>query len=230
MNEPLANTFELGPSDPVWDALFVGFVSALGKSDLTDATMRAQSAINLSVGLGWLHLTASVHLLLGAALAGLNRHDEAMASYSETERVQLAAETQCAGPSLLRCRQLALSARLNRGASLMVLKKWDVAAFHYLETAPVAHGLGEAAAHLECYRLASFSYEQDGKDDDAWSAGLSGLEVARAMPPAQRSASTFPQLSEALIRLGDKESRRDQKRDVEREIEKLNSEQSQEQA
>jgi len=94
-----------------------------------------------------------------------------------------------------------MQARLGRGAALIGGHAWGMAAKLYEETAPLAEELGDKRTTLDCHRLASFSYEQNNQPDEAWKAGMPGINVARDMDEETRKTSTFPYLGEGMMRL-----------------------------
>ncbi len=198
--------------------LFVRMGTAFEKQDLTLASSLGDQALAIAASQGWFHMAVPIQFALGAALLGAGRAQEAIGRYAAAEKSAEAGETE--GQEELRptCKRLRMQARLGRGSALVAAKAWGMAAQLYEETATLAAELDDKRTQLDCHRLAAFSYEQGGKPDQAWRAGLPGLQVARDMDEETRNTSSFPYLGEGLMRLCQSGDRRGLAPRIEREI------------
>jgi hypothetical protein len=181
--------------------LFVKMGVALGKQDLPSAIALGDLALAIAAAQGWFHMAAPIQFAIAGSLAATGRFTEAIARYLAAELS--AAEGESKGQEELKpiCKQIRMQARLGRGSALIAGGAWGMAAKLYEETAPLAKEVGDPRSELDCHRLASFSYEQNNQPDEAWKAGLPGMQVARAMDEETRKTSTFPYLGEGMMRL-----------------------------
>ena len=177
--------------------LFVKLTSALGERDITAALGYGQLALAITAAQGWFALAVPVHFALGAALSGSGRNEEANQHYGSAELA--ATQGERAGDAA--CTKLKPQARMVRGGLMINMRMYRLAAGLFEDTVPMATAAGDARMVLDCYRLASFSYEQDGQYDEAWKAGVDGLSYARNLDRETLDTSTFAYLGEGLMRL-----------------------------
>jgi hypothetical protein len=177
--------------------LFVKLTNALGAKDVQGALGYGQMALAITAAQGWFALAVPVHFALGAALAGLGRTEEANQHYGSAEIA--ATEGERAGDAT--CTKLKPQARMVRGGLLINMRMYRLAAQVFTETVPMAVAAADPRMVLDCYRLASFSYEQDGQYDKAWQLGVDGLGHAHKMDKEALNTSTLPYLGEGLMRL-----------------------------
>jgi hypothetical protein len=195
--------------------LFVQLGNAAKAGDLVTAVSLAQLATQLAEGVQWPHLAAVAQTLLAGMYAGLGQQLEAIRCYAEVDRLGIATiargESGQAAPEgaaelqgeVARAYGMRLrrDARFGQGACLISQGSWDHAARVYLDAAPLSHELGDARGELDCLRLASLCFEQQGKKQEAWQCGMRGLEVAGSMDDETCKTSTLPYLGESLLRL-----------------------------
>jgi hypothetical protein len=181
--------------------LFVRMGTALGKQDLGLALSLGDLALAIAAAQGWFHMAVPIQFALAGSLGAAGRFTEAIARYTAAELA--ASEGESKGQEELKptCKLLRMQARLGRGSALIAGGAWGMAAKLYEETAPIAKELGDKRTELDCHRLASFSHEQNNHPDQAWKAGMPGMQVAREMDDETRKTSTFPYLGEGMMRL-----------------------------
>lgn len=198
--------------------LFVRIGTSLGKKDLATALQLGDLALAIAAAQGWFHMAVPIQFACAAGLGQAGRLQEAVARYLAAEAS--AAEGEDKGPDELKptCKQLRMQARLGRGSTLIAGGAWGMAAQCFEETAPLAAELGDQRSTLDCFRLASFSYEQKGEHDKAWDRGMQGMRVTREMDEETRKTSTFPYLGEGMMRLCETGQRRGLGPQMEREI------------
>lgn len=198
--------------------LFVQMGNALGEGELERALSLGEAALAIAVAQGWFHMLVPIHMALGTGLSAAGRHSEAMARYEAAELAAAKGETD--GPEEVKpvCPQMRLQARLGRGTALIAAGAWSLAAKLFEETAPLAEEQKNDRAVLDCYRLASFCWEQEGKLDEAWRLGLLGFDKARTLDRETLETSTFPYLGLGLMRLTESGPRRGLKQRMEEEI------------
>jgi hypothetical protein len=88
-----------------------------------------------------------------------------------------------------------------RGSLLVSMRAYKPAGQLFAETVPLAKAANDPRMVIDCYRLASFSYEQDGQYAKAWQHGLDGLGFAGPLDKETAETSTLPYLVEGLMRL-----------------------------
>jgi len=98
-------------------------------------------------------------------------------------------------------KKMRLQGRLAAGTALFQEKAYPQAARVYQETAPIAKAVDDKRAELDCWRLASYCYEQAGDTRQAWAAGAQGLQTAASADEETRRTSTLPYLGEGMLRL-----------------------------
>lgn len=176
---------------------FVKLSNALESGKLAEAQAFGKAALGIAQAQKWFALAVPVHFSLGAALAGEGKGTEASAEYLKAEIA--AAEGEEVGDPV--CTKLRAQARMARGGLLVALRQYQPAAELFTNTLPLATAAEDPRMVLDCYRLASFSYEQDGSTAPAWQAGLDGLRYAKTLDPETCKRSTLPYLGEGLMRM-----------------------------
>jgi hypothetical protein len=194
--------------------LFVQLTNALGASKLPEAIGFAQAALGIAAAQRWFALAVPVQFSLGAAFAGQGRATEANERYLAAELA--AAEGEKAGDPA--CTQLRAQARMVRGGLLVSIRQFPAAAQLFIETIPVAESTGDPRMVLDCYRLASFSYEQSGAHEKAWQTGIDGLGYAHKLDLETRQTTTLPYLGEGMMRLSQRPEYQAARLRIEREM------------
>jgi uncharacterized protein YaeQ len=69
------------------------------------------------------------------------------------------------------------------------------------QTVPLAAAAQDGGGMLDCHRLASFCYEQNGDAARAWQAALLSLAAAQQLEPSARESSNLASLAVALRRM-----------------------------
>jgi hypothetical protein len=177
--------------------LFVQLTNALGENKLPEAIGFAQAALGIAAAQRWFALAVPIQFSLGAAFAGQGRATEANERYLAAELA--ATEGEKAGDST--CTLLRAQARMVRGGLLVSIRQFPAAAQLFVETIPIAESAKDPRMVLDCYRLASFSYEQSGAHDKAWQTGIDGLGYAHKLDLETRQTTTLPYLGEGMMRL-----------------------------
>ena len=177
--------------------LFVQLTNALGAGKLPEAIGFAQAALGIAAAQRWFALAVPIQFSLGAAFAGQGRATEANERYLAAELA--ATEGEKAGDPT--CTQLRAQARMVRGGLLVSIRQYPVAAQLFVDTIPLAEAAKDPRMVLDCYRLASFSYEQSGAHEKAWQTGVEGLGYAHKLDAETRQSSTLPYLGEGMLRL-----------------------------
>lgn len=194
---------ELTPGDRL-RTLIASLATAIEAGDLARVGALATAAKHVVETQGWPQHGAAVSLMVAAAQAGKERHDDALASYAEAERFALAQEALDAGvasegePATLG-KKLRLQARLGAASVLFARGAHKSAAEAYLAAVPLAGSVGDVALQLDSERLASFCYAQANAVRQAWETGMAGLQRGLAMAPDTRKATTLLQLIEQLV-------------------------------
>jgi hypothetical protein len=177
--------------------LFVKLSNALGDAKLPEAMGFGQAALAIAGAHHWYALAVPIHFALGAALAGVGRSTEANERYLSAELA--ATEGEKAGDPV--CQKLRAQARMVRGGLLVSIRQFPHAAKLFEETVPLATAAGDPRMVIDCYRLASFSYEQNGEPEKAWQSGVDGLGYANKVDPETRQTSTLAYLGDGMMRL-----------------------------
>jgi tetratricopeptide (TPR) repeat protein len=177
--------------------LFVKLSNALGEGNLAQALAFGQAALGIAQAQKWFALATPIQFSLGAALAGNGQTTEANERYLQAEIA--ATEGETAGDPV--CTKLRPQARMARGALLISMKQFPMAAELFLETIPLATKAEDPRMVLDCYRLASFSYEQAGQYEKAWNTGVDGIGYAKTLEDETRKTSNLPYLGEGMLRL-----------------------------
>lgn len=177
--------------------LFVQLTNALGEAKLPEALTLGAAALAITQVQQWFALAVPIHFALGAALAGTGKPTEANDRYLQAEVA--AAEGEKAGDPT--CKRLRAQARMARGGLLVSTQQYPAAAQLFTDTVPFATAAEDPRMVLDCYRLASFSYEQNGQFDKAWNSGVEGMRHAKQLDQETRDTSTLPYLGEGMLRL-----------------------------
>lgn len=177
--------------------LFVKLTNALGEAKLPEALGLGAAALAITQGQQWFALAVPIHFALGAALAGTGKPYEANDRYMQAELA--AAEGEKSGDPI--CTKLRAQARMARGGLLVSIQQYPAAAQLFIDTIPFAAAAQDPRMVLDCYRLASFSYERDGEYDKAWNSGVEGMRYAKQLDDETRHSSTLPYLGEGMLRL-----------------------------
>lgn len=177
--------------------LFVKLTNALGEAKLPEALSLGTAALAITQAQSWFALAVPIHFALGAALAGHGNPTEANEHYLQAEVA--AAEGEKAGDPT--CKRLRAQARMARGGLLVSTEQYPAAAQLFTDTVPFATAAEDPRMVLDCYRLASFSYEQNGEYDKAWNSGVEGMRYAKQLDQETRDTSTLPYLGEGMLRL-----------------------------
>lgn len=177
--------------------LFVRMGTAATKGDVDKVEKLGAQAVAVAAGQGLHGLVVTARFVMGGALLGARRPQEALEHYRQAE---VAAEASAAkgepeGPLLL------LKARLAQGAARVTAQEHAQAAVLYEEAAPLAHALKDARMELECWRMASWCREVLQEVERAWTHGQRAWEVGRSLDSGTRDTSTLPYVAEALVRL-----------------------------
>jgi len=177
---------------------FVQMTNALGERDLATAEKHSQAALAITNAQGWHALAVPIHLAMGASLAGAGQLEPAGKRYLEAEAAAAAGEN--AGDAT--CPKLRVQARLCRGSLLILQSAWKPAATLFTETRPMAEALKEPGMVVDCYRLASFSLEQDKQFPPAWQSGVDGVAYAKTQEKETLGSTTLSYLGLGLSRIG----------------------------
>ncbi len=190
--------------------LFVRMSNAAKEQDVEGAVALADRAVAIAEEQKWHALAAAAHMAAGGVLA-TGQPQGARARYGLAEGLAIRAEEEGDAQS----RRVRLAARLASGAVLISTGELAEAAAWYRETVPVAEAVEDARSVLDCWRLASYCYEQSGAVREAWETGLAGFEVGRKLDLEARKASTLPYLAEGLMRMTTRRPMRDQAQGME---------------
>ncbi len=193
-----------GPSDE-FRRLQVRLLNAIRARNL-DATQRhSVAATELATDHGWPHLAAAIQMMVANGFSASQQPVEALNAYGEAERFARECEAQeesgTAQPGGPFGRKLRLFTRLGQGAVLLAAGMFRQAAESYAQTAEVAKALGDERSELDCYRLASLGYAQDGLSELGWELGMRGLQLGITMDQETRENSTLVYLADHLLRM-----------------------------
>jgi hypothetical protein len=177
--------------------LYVQIGSAARKGDLPAAERLAGEAIVVAQGESWHHLVATVHFLMGSLLMQRQRNVEAVERFVAADKA--AAASDLAGEPY--GKKLRMQARMCAGSALLAEGAFLPAARAFTESVPLAQAAEDARAELDAWRLASYCHEQGGQTEQAWEAGLAGLQVGKRMDEETRRTSTLRFLAEGMMRL-----------------------------
>jgi len=177
--------------------LFVKLSNALGEAKLPEALSLGTAALAITQAQSWFALAVPIHFALGAALAGHGNPTEANDRYLQAELA--AAEGEKTGDPT--CKRLRAQARMARGGLLVSTQQYPAAAQLFIDTVPFASAAEDPRMVIDCYRLACFSYEQNGEYDKAWNSGVEGMRYGKQLDQETRDTSTLPYLGEGMLRL-----------------------------
>jgi tetratricopeptide (TPR) repeat protein len=187
-------------------ALVASLASAIEAGALTKVASLFGAAKLLVGAQGWPHHGCAVSLMVAAAYAGKERHQDALESYREAEQFAIAQEALDAavadegeGERRKLGTKLRLQARLGAAAVLLASGAHVRAAEAYMSAIPLAGSVGDAPLQLDCERLASFCYAQADAIRQAWDVGMAGLQRGLTMDAETRKATTLLQLVEQLV-------------------------------
>ncbi|MDC0711452.1 hypothetical protein POL68_23475 [Stigmatella sp. ncwal1] len=177
--------------------LFVRMSNAATKGNVGQVERLGAQAVAVAAGQGLHSLAVTAHFVVGGALLGAKRPQEALAHYRQAEAA--AKESEAKGEP--QGAQLRLKSRMAQGAAWVLAQEYAQAAKLYAETAPWARELKDARMELECWRMASWCCEGLKEVERAWEYGQHAWQVGQAMDPGMRETSTLPYVGEALVRL-----------------------------
>jgi hypothetical protein len=177
---------------------FVQMTNALGAQDMATAEKHSQAALAIAKAQGWHALAVPIHLAMGASLAAAKQFEPAGKRYLDAEAAAAAGEK--AGDAS--CPKLRVQVRLCRGSLLILQQAWKAAALLFTETRPMAEALKEPGMVVDCYRLASFSMEQDKQLLPAWQHGVDGVAYAKTQEKETLASTTLSYLGVGLSRIG----------------------------
>jgi tetratricopeptide (TPR) repeat protein len=181
----------------------ISIANAAGKGNLAAAERAARAALNLAREQGWADQAVVVHMALAAAYLGVDRPADAVGCY---RRAAVAAASAKDHPAAARLR---VTAALGEGAALVAAARWQEAATVYERTAPLAERAGDPIMLLEAWRMAGWSHEQAGADQEAWRCGQEALRTGARLPADRRQVSTLPWVGQMLLRLLERHYRDD---------------------
>jgi tetratricopeptide (TPR) repeat protein len=179
----------------------VAMNNSAAEGDMKGAEKSGRRAMRIARENKWLQMQIVVHMALGSAYLAAQRFDEAINSYRRAGRTSEKAirEEDPAGEKLL------LQARLSAGAAFVGDSRFDEAARVYEHSAPLAEKLEDKTMTLECWRMASFCYEQSKNMEQAWECGEKALDASEAMEPDERKTSTLPYAAQGMLRIAEEE-------------------------
>lgn len=195
----------------------VAMNNAAAEGDMKGAEKSGKRAMRIAKKQKWLQMQIVVYMALGSAYLGAQRFEDAIRKYKGAGRIAEAAieEDDPAGEKLL------LQARLSAGAAFVGDGRFEEAARVYEFTAPLAEKLEDKTMTLECWRMASFCYEQCQEMENAWTCGEKAMDAGEAMEPDERTMSTLPYAAQGLLRIAEKESQREQADQVHQRMHQL---------
>lgn len=193
------------PADPgvQYRQHFVAMTGALGKGDARGGQRHADAALGVAAAQsgapGWAAMEVAVHVALGSFALGAKALDDALACFrsarTAAERAAVAAEPASDA--------LVVQTRMGEALALLSAERWAEAGVLYQGTAPLAVARGDATLALECWRMASYCFEQIGRGDFAWAAGLRAIETAEPMDMGARRATTLPYVGQGMLRVAE---------------------------
>lgn len=181
--------------------LFVRMSNAAARSNITMTERLGEQAVELARAHGWHSLVVTAHFVMGGALLGAKKPQDALSHYQQAEQAAAKAKSQGNAQGGV----LQLKSRMAQGAALVAAEQHAQAATLYQETAPLAHELRDPLMELECWRMASWCREMTQELNPAWELCQRAWEVGQAMDEGARASSTLPYVGEALVRLGRKQ-------------------------
>lgn len=197
--------------------LFVRMGNAATKGDVEKVARLGAQAVAIAASHGLHSLAVAAHFVVGGALLGAGRPQEALEHYRQAET----AASESEGKGETQGAQLRLKSRMAQGAARVTAQEYPQAAMLYEETAPLARELKDARMELECWRMASWCCEVTKEVERAWAHGQRAWEVGRAMDADMRETSTLPYVGDALVRLSHERQGERAARAMESEVESL---------
>ncbi|HEX5751557.1 MAG TPA: hypothetical protein VFZ09_35370 [Archangium sp.] len=194
--------------------LLVRMSTAATKGDVGKVERLGEQAVALAREQGWHPLAVAAHFVVGGALLGTKRHQEALAHYQKAEDAATEAQSQGDTQGAI----LRLKSRMGRGCVQVTAEQYPQAAVLYEESAPLACELKDALMELECWRMASWCWEMSKEWEQAWACGRRAWEVGLGMEARARAGSTLPFLGEALVRLSQQRQGESTARQMESEV------------
>ncbi|WNG30410.1 hypothetical protein F0U62_45175 [Cystobacter fuscus] len=197
--------------------LFVRMGNAATKGNVGTVETLGAQAVSVAADNELHSLEVTARFVMGAALLGAQRPQEALEHYRQAEAAAERSEAKGEPEGRL----LRLKARLAQGAAWVTAEEHAPAAALYEQTAPLARALKDARMELECWRMASWCCEVRKEWERAWAHGQRAWEVGQTLDAQTRETSTLPYVAEALVRLSQERRGHQAAREMEREVESV---------
>lgn len=183
---------------------FVALTNAAGAGDVAKAEATAKKAVAIATQEQWPHLAATAWMALGAAYFAAGNLDQTIASYKT-------ANAAIAGVDDDPSKNLEIPARMAEGSALIAAGRFAEAAAVFGNAAVIAAAKNDTTSELECWRIAGWCHETDGKPLPGWDCGEKALDAGARLDEAARSTSTLPYVGQMMVRLADKGTHRSRK-------------------
>jgi tetratricopeptide (TPR) repeat protein len=167
--------------------IFVQLAAAASTGQFAQIPSLARRALSITDAQGWFALAATVHLLVGGAMAASGQSKEVLESYREARRLA----RQISDPS---GPKMAVTSAMAEAGALMGQGQYREARQIYLEAARDADHGAEAMSSMDARRMASYCAEQNGDFDAAWDDAQAAVSAARNLEGEARRDSTLPAL------------------------------------
>ena len=201
--EQLTIDADRGSHDGKFRRLQAQLAARLGADDLAGARSTGAAALAVALEQGWPQLAAVVQMTLAGAYSAADKPHEAILAYAEAERMGALSEERERNAHTLAGlpaygAKIRLHACLGQAAVWLASRAYQGAAIAYEQSARVAHGLGDACAELDAYRMASKCHAALCDAEAAWQRGMQGLRVSLTMDSETRQSSSLADLAAHL--------------------------------
>lgn len=183
---------------------FVALTQAARRNDWKEIEKLSKEALDIAHQHTWIHLEATVHMVVAGVYLNERRYEEAFKQYEYAYHTALqkyngVAELEASIHKA--CELAAIQALFGEANTLIAQKMYLEAADIYLNAAQRAETVQDKHYELEAWRMAGYCYEQGRNYPVAWEANEKALEAGSQLDDETRRGSTLPYVGQALLRL-----------------------------
>lgn len=196
-------------TDPgvIFRKIFVDLTQAARNKDWPNIEARAKEALDLAHKQKWIHLEATVHMVVAGAFLNDLQYEMAFKEYEyayHTARQHYEGISELEAPMSQSCGQVAIQALFGEANTLIAQRIYVESAEIYEKAAEMSAQGGYTYYELEAWRMAGFCHEQARQHDNAWEANEKALEAGNNLDEETRKGSTLPYVGQSMLRLTQK--------------------------
>lgn len=170
----------------------------LEKGSAAQVAARGDMALNIARRAGWADQQVMIDNMVGGGWLKGGDYSQSVAHYQQ-------AQTACCDIANITLRkQLLTQSIFGEAGAWFASKNYLQAAQCYRRAADEAQGIPHAVFALEGWRMSGFCLTLAGQREKALAEYAAAIHSARALPVAERSQTTLPQLFQDLLRLHNK--------------------------